>query len=316
MEIRNVGRSGLRVSAIGLGCNSIGATLDEADSRAVVHKALDLGVQIFNLADFYGQPPGNSEAVLGKLLGGRRKDVVLLTKFGIPLQGEFRFNTSRRYIIGAVEESLRRLNTDWIDVYQIHWPDRTTPLEETLRALDDLIRSGKVRYIACSNEPGWRVVEAHWIARELGAHHFIAAESEYSLLVRDAEKDLIPALQAYGVALLPYFPLASGMLTGKYRRDRPGPEGARLTENLFKQGDRFLNEHTFARVERLEAFARERGHGLLDLALGWLLAQPGVPSVAPGATSPEQVEANVRAAGWKLTPEDLAEVDRLSRAEV
>ncbi|MET0988447.1 MAG: aldo/keto reductase, partial [Steroidobacteraceae bacterium] len=182
LETRNVGRSGLRVSTIGLGCNNIGWTIDEAASRAVVHKALDAGINLFDVADYYGSPPGNSETVLGSLLGERRKDVVLLSKFGIPLVGEPRFCTSRRYLMDAVEASLRRLKTDWIDIYMVHWPDPTTPMEETLRALDDLIRSGKIHYIACSNHAAWKVVESHWIARELGLNHFIAAQNEYSLL--------------------------------------------------------------------------------------------------------------------------------------
>lgn len=310
MEARNVGRSGLRVSSVGLGCNNVGWLIDDEASKAVVHKALDVGITLFDVADFYGSPPGNSEKVLGKLLGKHRKDVVLLTKFGIPLKGEFRFCTSRRFVMDAVDASLKRLGTDWIDIYMIHWPDPTTPMDETLRALDDIIRAGKVRYIACSNHAAWKVVEAHWIARENGLTPFIAAQNEYSLLQRDAEKELLPALNAYGTALLPYFPLASGMLTGKYRRNDKTGEG-RLGKNLFNEGDRLLNDRNFAIVERLTGFAEARGRTLLDLAFGWLLAQPGIPCVPAGATTAEQVERNVKAADWKLTSEDLAEIDTL-----
>lgn len=312
METRNIGNSGLRVSTIGLGCNNIGWTIDEAASRAVVHKALDAGINFFDVADFYGAPSGNSETVLGKLLGSRRKEIVLLSKFGIPLQGEMRFCTSRRYLKNAVEESLRRLNTEWIDIYMIHWPDPSTPMEETLRALDDLVRAGKIHYIACSNYSAWKVVEAQWIARELGLNHFIAAQNEYSLLARDTEKELLPALTAYDMAFLPYFPLASGMLSGKYRRDG-GPADGRLKKNLFNEGDNRLTERNFSIVEKLDAFATERGHSLLELSFSWLLAQPCVPSVPAGATTPEQVEQNINAAGWKLTAEDLAEIDTLTR---
>jgi aryl-alcohol dehydrogenase-like predicted oxidoreductase len=312
MEKRNIGASGLRVSAIGLGCNNIGWHIDEAASRALVHKALDVGVDLFDTADFYGAPAGNSETVLGGLLGARRKDIALLTKFGIPLAGEPRFCTSRRFIMEAIEGSLKRLKTDWVDIYMIHWPDPSTPMEETLRALDDIVTQGKARYIACSNHAGWQVVEAQWIAKELGLHKFIAAQNEYSLLVRDAEKHLTPALQSYGVGMLPYFPLASGMLSGKYRKDRPSPDNSRLGKNLFNEGDRLLNDRNFAIVERLNAFAEERGHSLLELALSWLLAQPTVPSVVAGATRPEQIEQNVKAGEWQLTPEELTEIDRIT----
>ena len=215
---------------------------------------------------------------------------------------------SRRYIISAVEASLRRLKTDWIDLYQLHTPDPLTPIEETLRTLDDLVRQGKVLYIGCSNLPSWQVVESQWTSRELGIHAFASCQDEYSLLVRGIEKELLPAMQAHGLGLLPYFPLASGMLTGKYKRNTPLPEGSRFA--AWKAlGDRYANEANFDTVERLEKFAHQRGHSLLELAFSWLAANPSVSSVIAGATRPEQVEQNAKAVDWVLTPEDLTEVD-------
>jgi len=307
MEQRNVGTSGLRVSAVGLGCNNFGWTIDADASRAVVHKALDLGVTLFDTADYYGDPPGNSESVLGALIEGERDRIVLTTKFGVPLVGDRRPNNSRHYILKAVEASLRRLRTDWIDIYMIHWPDASTPMEETLRALGDLVRSGKVRYIACSNLAPWRMVEARWIAREIGTDAFIAAQNEYNLLHRDAERDLVPALQACGMGLIPYYPLASGLLTGKYLSDNAT---GRLQSNFLKLGDRLLTPANIERVRRLDAFAREHGRSMLELAMGWIAARPLVASVIAGATRPDQIESNVAAIGWQLSPEQCAEIDR------
>lgn len=309
MQQRNVGKSGLRVGSVGLGCNNFGWTIDEDASRKVVHKALDLGVNLFDTADFYGDPPGNSETVLGNVLGARRKDVVLVTKFGVPLVGERRFNNSRSYVLGAIEASLQRLRTDWIDVYMIHWPDATTPMEETLRVLDDLVTAGKVRYIACSNLAPWRMVEAKWISQRDARVSFVAAQNEYSLIARGAEADIIPALEAYGMGLMPYYPLANGLLTGKYI-GRSSPEG-RLGKNFLKLGDRYLTEANIALTERLSAFAAERGHTLLELAISWLLSRPVVASVIAGATKPEQIEQNVNAAQWTLSAEEVAAVDGL-----
>ena len=309
MEERNLGRSGLRVSLVGLGCNNFGGRIDFEATRAVVHKALDLGITLFDTADVYGER-GGSETFLGQLLGDRRKDIVLATKFGMPMDDGRLKGASRRYVVSAVEASLKRLRTDWIDLYQLHRPDPLTPIEETLSALDDLVRAGKVRYIGCSNLPAWQVVEALWTAKHRGLAAFTSAQDEYSVLVRGIEKELTPALEAYGLGLLPYYPLAAGLLTGKYRRGAPMPEGARLTR--FKSiADRHMTDESTARVEQLEAFCAARGRSLLELAFGWLAQKPFVSSVIAGATRPEQLEQNVRAADWRLTPDELAEIDRL-----
>jgi aryl-alcohol dehydrogenase-like predicted oxidoreductase len=310
MEQRLIGRSGLRVSSVGLGCNNFGWTIDQDASTRVVARALDVGINLFDTADLYGKTPGASEIVLGKALGARRKDVVVLTKFGVNLADPRLRNSSRSYVLTAVEASLKRLGTDWIDIYMIHWPDYATPMEETLRALDDLVRSGKVRYIACSNLEPWRIADAMWICKQHGLAPFIAAQDHYNLLKRDIDKELIPALQHYGMGLIPYFPLASGLLTGKY--SGAGAEG-RLKDNFLGLGDALLTKTNLERVRTLDDFARSRGHTLLELAISWLLTRPGVSSIISGATRPEQVEQNVAAAKWKLSAEELAEVDNLTR---
>jgi aryl-alcohol dehydrogenase-like predicted oxidoreductase len=316
LEYGTIGSSGLVVSRIGLGCNNFGWIIDEERSRPVIHKALDAGVTLFDVADEYGEPFGNTETVVGRVLGSRRKDVVITTKFGLGkwLQPAPRpiARGSRHYVMQAVENSLRRLGTDYIDIYMYHFPDPRTPIDETLRALDDIVRSGKARYIACSNQAGWQVVNAHWIARELGAHRFIASENHYSLLNRQMEKDLIPALEAVGMALLPFFPLENGMLTGKYRRGCGAGEGDRLGADIFRQRDRLFTARNFAIVEQLTRFCEERGHTLAELALAWLLARPAIPAVCAGATRPQQVEQNVKAAGWHLTADEIAAVDAIS----
>lgn len=311
MQFRNLGRSGLRVSLVGLGCNNFGARIDDAAAQAVIHKALDLGITLFDTADVYGER-GGSETTMGKILGERRKDIVLASKFGMPMDAEETLKGgSRRYIVSAVEASLKRLKTDWLDLYQLHRPDPLTPIEETLDALDDLVRAGKVRYIGCSNLAAWQVVDAQWTAQMKGLAAFVSAQDEYSLVERSIEKELVPALTAHGLGLLPYFPLASGLLTGKYRRNAPLPEGARLTKTQ-RLADRYLTEANWAVAEKLGDFAAAHGKSLLELAFSWLAARAPVASVIAGATRPEQVEANVKAAGWALTPEDLAEIDRLS----
>jgi aryl-alcohol dehydrogenase-like predicted oxidoreductase len=311
MEVRNLGKSGLRVSVVGLGCNNFGGRIGLEESRAVVHKALDLGITLFDTADSYGNRGGSEEA-LGQILGERRKDIILATKFGMPMDeaGVLR-GASRRYVMTAVEASLRRLKTDWIDLYQLHRPDPLTPIEETLRALDDLIRQGKVRYVGNSNFAAWQAVEAHWTARDRNLNGFIACQNEYSLIKRDIEAELAGAMQACGLGLLPYFPLAAGLLTGKYRRQAPPPPGTRMAR-MQGLAERYLTPANFAIVERLEEFSARHGHVLLELAFSWLLARAPVASVIAGATKPEQVEQNVKAAGWALMPEDLAEIDRLS----
>ncbi len=311
MEYRNLGPSGLQVSVVGLGCNNFGGRLDAAGTRAVIDKCFDLGVNFFDTADVYGGA-GRSEELMGEVLKGRRNEVVLATKFASPMgEGPMRAGGSRRYIIQAVEDSLRRLQTDYIDLYQMHRPDPKTPYEETHRALDDLVKSGKVRYIGHSNFSGWQTAEAHYLARYEGLAPMISAQNEWSLLNRKVEHDLVPACDRFGVGVLPFFPLASGLLTGKYRRGQAAPEGTRLSGGPL--ADRVLTEKNFETTEQLEEYATIRGHTLLELAMSWLACQPTVPSVIAGATKPEQVEANVNAVNWKLTAEEMADVDRIAK---
>ena len=312
METRNLGQSGLRVSAIGLGCNNFGGRIDLEASRAVIHKALDLGITLFDTADVYGER-GGSETVMGQILGEDRKRIVLASKFGMPMDdGEAHQGGSRRYIMSAVEASLKRLKTDWLDLYQLHRPDPLTPVEETLRALDDLVRQGKVRYIGCSNVVAWEVVEAQWTAKTAGLNPFVSCQDEYSLLVRDAEASLLPAARKYGMGVLPYFPLASGLLTGKYRRNKEMPQNARLTQTQ-RLAERYLTDRNWERSEKLIDFAEARDHSVLELAFSWLLAQKPVASVIAGATKPEQVTQNVTAGSWTLSSAELSELDSLTR---
>lgn len=310
MDMRNLGRSGLRVSAIGLGCNNFGGRIDLDASRAVVHAALDAGITLFDTADVYGEK-GGSETALGEILGPRRKDIVLATKFGMPMDAAGTLKGgSRRYIMSAVEASLKRLRTDWIDLYQLHQADPLTPIEETLRALEDLTRAGKIRYAGCSNLPAWQVVEAVWTARANGLSGFVSCQDEVSLVVRKHEAELMPAMRAHGLGLLPYFPLASGLLTGKYRRNATMPADARLTR-MQRLADKYLTGANWALAEKLGDFAEARGHTLLELAFSWLLARPPIASVIAGATKAEQIRANVAAGGWVLTQADLEEIDRI-----
>ena len=310
MEKRKLGNSDLEVTLVGLGCNNFGGRIDDEAARRVVHTALDLGINLFDTADTYGNR-GGSETTLGRILGPRRKEVVLATKFGLPMDeaGTLR-GASRRYLMSAVEASLKRLRTDWIDLYQVHKPDPATPIEETLRALDELVRQGKVRHIGCSNFAAWQVVEAAWTARTAGTAAFVSCQDEYSLLARAIEKELQPAMRAYGLGLLPYFPLASGLLTGKYRRDAPLPEGTRLkSTKMF--AERFISERNWERVARLEAFCAQRGRSMLELAMSWLAARPAVASIIAGATRPEQVAQNAAAVSWEIGEAELGELDRL-----
>ena len=312
MQERNLGKSGLRVSVVGLGCNNFGGRIDLEATRKVVHKAIDLGIALFDTADVYGER-GGSETLLGQVLGDRRKDIVLASKFGMVMDDAEKLKGgSRRYIMRAVEDSLRRLKTDWIDLYQLHRNDPLTPLEETLRALDDLIRQGKVRYIGCSNLPAWRVVEAQWTARANGLNAFASCQDEYSLMVRGAEKELIPAALHFGMGLLPYFPLANGLLTGKYKRNAPMPAGARMTKEAPRAKE-VLTDINWEKTEKLTAFCEARGKTLVELAFSWLAAQPVVSSVIAGATKPEQIAANVKAAEWALTADELAEIDGITK---
>jgi aryl-alcohol dehydrogenase-like predicted oxidoreductase len=311
MLLRDFGTTSLKVSAVGLGCNNFGIRLDRAATAAVVHAALDAGITLFDTADIYGNR-GASETLLGAALGARRKDIVLVTKFGLPMDdGGRRQGGSRRYVEEAIEASLRRLNTEWIDVYYYHRPDPKTPIEETLAALDELKRAGKVRHIGCSNFSAVQIDAAQAAAHAKGLTPFCTAQDQYSLLAREIEHDLLPAIRRQQLALLPYFPLASGMLSGKYRLGRPLPAGTRLSNPRYS--DRVLNEANLRVVERLEAFCAARSCTLLQLAFGWLLARPEVASVIAGASTPEQVRQNAGAASWELAAEDLAEVDRITR---
>jgi aryl-alcohol dehydrogenase-like predicted oxidoreductase len=312
MQIRNLGGSGLRVSAVGLGCNNFGQRIDLEASRKVIHKAIDLGITLFDTADIYSGM-GGSETVLGEVLGDRRKDIVLATKFSKPMSEDgTKQGASRRYIMSAVEASLKRLKTDYIDLYQQHDYDPLTPIDETLRALDDLIRQGKVRYVGNSNFPAWRIAEAEHVARAMNVSRFVSCQDEYSLVVRDVERDLLPCAQAYNLGLLPFFPLASGLLTGKYRRGEAAPDDTRFGK-VPRLRDRYVTPHNEEIVERLQAFAQARGHTMLELAFCWLAARPQVASVIAGATRVEQVEQNVKAIGWSLGAEEIAEIDRITK---
>jgi aryl-alcohol dehydrogenase-like predicted oxidoreductase len=312
LEQRNIGRSGLRASLLGLGCNNFGPRLDIAATKRIVHHALDIGVTFFDTADVYGN--GASEHLLGEALGERRKDVVLASKFAMPMDQEGKLSgASRRYIMSAVEATLTRLKTDWVDLYQLHVPDPKTPIEETLRALDDLITQGKVRYIGCSNLPAWQVVEANLTASGRGYHQFISCQEEYSLLVRNIELELLPAMKKQQLGLLPYRPLASGYLSGKYRRNEPMPKGARLSDIAMKRlADRFFTAANWDKLEHLEAFAKQQDRSLLDIAFGWLAAKPFVPSVIAGASTPEQLDLNLKAVDCKLTPEEVTQVESIA----
>lgn len=311
MEFKNLGSTGLKVSVVGIGCNNFGRRCDQNLTNEVVNAALDCGINFFDTADAYG-PRGLSEEYLGNAISGKRDELVIATKFGMPMDDSgFKKGASRRYIMQAVEDSLRRLNTDYIDLYQQHFPDAETPVEETLRALDDLVHQGKVRYLGCSNFSGWQVSDADWTARDLNLNRFVTAQNLYSLIDRSIEKEVAPACEQYGLGILPYFPLASGLLTGKYTRGSEPPEGSRLSS----WGDRAksaLSDDNFDLVDKLTSFAEERGHSILDLAMSWLASMPHIPSVIAGATSKAQVQQNAEAASWHLTMEEMQEVNEIS----
>ena len=312
MDKRRVGKSGLSVSAIGLGCNNFGLTIDAAASKTIIHRALDLGVTLFDTAPIYGSEWGASESILNDSLGSRRKDAVLVTKFGVSPGGIGRDN-SRSTVIDSLDESLQRLGTDYIDLYMLHWPDDATPTQETLRALDDVVTSGKVRYIGCCNLAAWRVVQSVWTSRSNHLHEYVVTQDEYSLAQRAAEQDLLPALQAHDMGLMPYAPLANGLLTGKYSAAAKAPAGSRLGTNLWNTGDRYLTAEKLALVGKLSQFAERHGHSLLELAVSWLLAQPAVCSVISGARTLEQLEQNTAAGNWKLTADELDQIDEICR---
>lgn len=304
MEYRKVGRSGLSVSAIGLGCVDFGNRLDQAASSELVSVALDQGVTLFDTSDNYCA--GRSEEILGRALGPRRHEVIINSKFTGSL-GQFRANGSRSFVIRSCDESLRRLGTDYIDLYSIHHPDPDTPIEETLDTLDGLVRQGKVRYIGSSNLPGWQIADAECTARASGGQRFVAAQMEWNLLQREVEKEIVPACNHYEIGVMPFYPIASGLLTGKYRKGESFPEGSRFAENEFYAS--VATPENFDRVERLIAFASERDHSMLELAMTWLGSRPGVASILVGASRGEQVKSNVAALGTWLTEDDLTALE-------
>ncbi|MGQ0839920.1 aldo/keto reductase [Actinokineospora sp.] len=314
MELRHVGDSGLVVSAVGLGCNNLGRPGTAAESlagaRALVHAAIDAGVTLFDVADVYGAPRGRSEELLGQALAGKRENAIIATKFGVDMQGgngpDFGARGSRRYVRRAAEASLRRLGTDWIDLYQLHRPDPSTPLAETLAALDDLVRDGLVRYVGVCNLAGWQIADAAWTAQTTHVRPPVSSQNHYSLLEREAEREVLPACGRFRMSVLPYFPLANGLLTGKYARDIAPPDGSRLVGR-----QRLLADAPWDRIEKLRAFADERAITMATLAIGWLTAQPVVGSVIAGATTPEQVIANALTIRWHPTHDDLTAIDEI-----
>jgi len=314
-QLRTLGKNGPEVSLVGLGCNNFGGRVGLEETRAVVHKALDLGINFFDTADVYGNR-GGSETLLGKTLGARRKDIFLATKFGLPMDdtGQLK-GGSRRYVFAAIDASLDRLNTDWVDLYQLHRPDPFTPLEETLLALNELVKLGKVRHIGVSNLPAWQVVQALWIAKEHNLNGIISAQNEYNLLARDVERELIPAINEFGLGLLPYFPLASGILTGKYQRNVAPPAGSRLA-NSPNIGARYLNSKSWKVLDDLHQFAKQRHRSLLELSYAWLGSQPAVASIIAGATKPEQLEQNQLAAEWQLSQDEQIVVSTILEQEL
>lgn len=307
MEYRRLGKSGLKVSAIGLGTNAFGARVDEPTSVKAIEQALELGVNFIDTAESYTQ--GRSEEIVGKAIKGKRSQAIIATKFGhTRTVGRKERGGSRSYIIKALEGSLRRLNTDYVDLYYLHTPDTETPIEETIHALDDLIRAGKVRYIGCSNFAAWQLCEAEWTSRLHNLEPFITIQSKYNMLDRSIEEEIIPCCQSYGVSVIPWGPLASGFLTGKYAR---GPEiPARFSPSSGIYRDVFT-ESNFEKLAKLETFAGERNHTVGELAVAWLLSHPWLGSVITGATSAEQVSSNVAAGDWKLTAEDMAQVEKI-----
>jgi aryl-alcohol dehydrogenase-like predicted oxidoreductase len=312
MTYRRLGVSGLVVSTVGLGCNNFGRKLDLDATRTVVDAAFNAGITLFDTADIYGTPHGNSEEFLGAALKGRRDEIVLATKFGMNMAGsngaDHGARGARRYIVRAVEASLRRLDTEYIDLYQIHTPDPETPIDETIAALDDLVRSGKVRYLGNSNFAGWQIADADWTARTAGRTPFISAQNQYSLLHREVEDEIVPACERFGLGFLPFFPLDSGLLSGKYRRGEKPAEGTRLAQDRYQ---RWLDGADWDLIEALTAFGADRGHSLLEVAIAGLAARPAVSSVIAGATTAEQVHANAAAGAWELTADEVAALDEL-----
>jgi aryl-alcohol dehydrogenase-like predicted oxidoreductase len=303
---RNIGS--LEVSVVGLGCNNFGGRIDADRTAAVVATALEEGITYFDTADIYGGT--RSEELLGSALGRRRDQVVVATKFGMPIDADHT-GAKPDYVRRALEDSLRRLGTDHVDLYQLHQPDPETPIADTLEALDELVQAGKIREIGCSNFSAAQIREAEGAVRE-GAARFISVQNEYNLLKREAELEVLPECENSGLAFIPYYPLASGVLTGKYRRGEPPPPGTRLAGMAGTRTDSLLSNETFQVVENLEAFAIRGGHSLLELAFAWLITRPALASVIAGATTPEQVRANARASNWVLTGSELAEIDEIA----
>jgi aryl-alcohol dehydrogenase-like predicted oxidoreductase len=313
MTYRPLGDSGLMVSAVGIGCNAFGRRVDLDGVRDILDAAQDVGVTLLDTADTYGGQ-GASEEMLGEALQGRRDDFVVATKFGMDMQGangaDRGARGSRAYVRRAVEASLRRLRVDHIDLYQYHEPDGVTPIEETLSALTDLVREGKVRYLGVSNVGGWQVADADWTARTGGFERFVSVQNRYSLLDRTVEEEVVPACEQFGLGVLPYFPLEYGLLTGKYLRGAAAPAGSRAAAMAAP----WLERADWDRIERVEKYAEQRGVSVLDVAIGGLAAQPAVGSVISGATRGAQVRANAAALGWDPTEADLAELDEVTRA--
>jgi aryl-alcohol dehydrogenase-like predicted oxidoreductase len=319
MEYRNLGKSGLKVSVIGLGGNNWGWQIDEEKSISVINQAIDLGVNFLDTAELYAM--GKSEETIGKALKGKRSQVLIASKFGAThaprdivkeVPNDINDKGGSRYkIIKAVERSLRRLDTDYIDLYQMHSPDPSTPIEETLRALDDLVHAGKVRYIGCSNYAGWQLCEVLWTSKICNLESFVTIQSPYNLLRRGIEQEVIPCCQAHGIGVIPYAPLADGFLTGKYRRGEKAPVGTRAA-NVQPIGNMMLTDANFDTLDKLESFAKERGHTVLELAIAWLTSRPWISTVITGATKPEQISANVNASSWKLSAEEINEVNSIS----
>lgn len=312
METRALGKSGLQVSLVGLGCMNFGVMNDQAQATAIVHRALELGVNFFDTADVYGNR-GTSEEYLGKALGSRRREVIVATKFAGPMSADQAWmqGGSRRWIMQAVEGSLRRLGSDYLDLYQMHRADTAVPIGETLRALDDLVRQGKVRYVGCSNFAAWQIADAAWTAREQHLSPFISAQNRYSVMSRDLEKEVLPAVTHFGLGIIPYFPLESGLLSGKYQPGRDFPADSRLAKWGAWAAATFASPEKMDQVARLSALCERYGHSLLQLAMGWLAGRPAVSSVIAGVTTVAQLEQNVTAAAWRACAEELAEIDKI-----
>jgi aryl-alcohol dehydrogenase-like predicted oxidoreductase len=314
MTYRPLGDSGLMVSAVGIGCNAFGVRVDLGGVRDILSAARDTGVTLLDTADTYGRRHGGSEELLGEALPGQRDDFVLATKFGMDMHGangeDYGVRGSRRYIRRAVEASLRRLQTDHIDLYQLHVPDDVTPIEETLSALTDLVHEGKIGYIGCSNFAGWQVADADWTARTAGLERFVSVQNRYSLLDRTVEAEVTPACEQYGLGILPFFPLEYGLLTGKYRRGEDPPPGSRAA--LTPSRRTWLDNADWDRIEAVERYAADRDLSMLDVAIAGLAAQPAVTSVISGATSGDQVRANAAALRWRPTEVDLVQLDEVT----